>query len=265
MASTPFLHTLRSRASCLLGKPDLQTQIVRELHRALALDQSGFPDRVVLPDSYGKGMPERTVEILVARLTYAPGKNVLDVGYANTMECHRAMVALLPLPRHLTGIDIAEPVYDAARYYEHMAQADVTRTPFNDATFDLIWCVSALEHFGMDNSGYIEQFSQAPAMDAQAVREMFRILAPGGQLLITVPYGRFEDHKTHKNYDRDHWQPLLDIARPVSRVREWYFRHTHGHGWRQVSAEELQYVGYFDQANAGAGGVAVTLMTKAYL
>ncbi len=262
MTSQSFLTILRSRASRMIGTPDLQTKIIRELHRALEKDQSGFPGRVVLPDHYGKGLPERAVEILMARLTYAPGKNVLDVGYANTMECHRAMVAALPAPRHLTGIDIAAPVYDAGRYYEHMAQADITRTPYNDAAFDLIWCVSALEHFGMDNSVYTEEFSREPAMDAQAVREMLRILAPGGQILITVPYGKFEDHGSHKNYDRGHWQMLLDIARPAGRVTEWYFRHTHGHGWQQVPAEELQYVGYFDQANAGAGGVAVTLMTK---
>lgn len=263
MAYATLLTTLRSRTSRLLGKPNLQTKIARELHRALALDQSGFPNIVVLPEFYGKGMPERTVEILMARLAYAPGKKVLDVGYANAMESHRAMVAALPTPRHLTGLDIAEPVYDAGLYYEHLAQADITRTPFDDGLFDLIWCVSALEHFGMDNSGYIKEFSRIPAMDAQAVREMLRILAPGGRILITVPYGRFEDHTTHKNYDRDHWQILLDIARQVGHVREWYFRHTHGRGWHEVPAAELQYVGYFDQANAGAGGVAVTLITKA--
>lgn len=262
MTSPSLFISLRSRVSRMLGKADLQTRIIRDLHRALALDQSGFPGRVTLPDLYGKGMPERAVEILMARLTYVPGKKVLDVGYANTMECHRAMIAALPPPRHLTGIDIAEPAYDAHQYYETTIQADITRTSFSNATFDLIWCVSALEHFGMDNSVYTEEFSREPAMDAQAVREMLRILAPGGQILITVPYGKFEDHGSHKNYDRDHWQTLLDIARPAGRVTEWYFRHTHGHGWQQVPAEELQYVGYFDQANAGAGGVAVTLMTK---
>jgi SAM-dependent methyltransferase len=262
MASQSFVSTLRSLASRMTGKPDLQTRIFSEFLRALRMNQSGFPDRLVLPDLYGKGLPERTVEILMAHLTYAPAKRVLDVGYANTMECHRAMVAALTAPRHLTGIDIAEPVYDASRYYESMSRADITRSPFADASFDLIWCVSALEHFGMDNSVYTEQFSAAPAMDAQAVKEMLRLLVPGGQLLITVPYGRFEDHTTHKNYDRDHWQPLLDIARVEGYVREWYFRHTHGHGWQQAPAEELQYVGYFDQANAGAGGVAATLITK---
>ena len=263
MTSPSLSISLRSRVSRMLGKADLQTRIIRDLHRALALDQSGFPGRVTLPDLYGKGMPERAVEILMARLTYVPGKKVLDVGYANTMECHRAMIAALPPPRHLTGIDIAEPAYDAHQYYETTIQADITRTSFSNATFDLIWCVSALEHFGMDNSVYTEEFSREPAMDAQAVREMLRILAPGGQILITVPYGKFEDHGSHKNYDRDHWQMLLDIARPAGRVTEWYFRHTHGRGWQQVPAEELQHVGYFDQANAGAGGVAVTLMTKA--
>jgi SAM-dependent methyltransferase len=172
------------------------------------------------------------------------------------------MLRSLPTPRHVTGIDIADPHYDPSQFYERTVKGDITHTPFETSTFDRIWCISSLEHFGMDNSGYTSNFAQDETMDARAVHEMLRILSPGGQLLITVPYGKFEDHGTHKNMDRDHWQPLLNIGRTSSRVQEWYFRHTYGNGWREVTADELQHVGYYDQANAGAGGLAVALMTK---
>ncbi len=99
-------------------------------------------------------------------------------------------------------------------------------------------------------------------MDLLAVREMLRILVPGGRLLISVPYGRFEDLGTQKNYDKEHWQSLLTLGKTTAEVREWYFRHTFGQGWHEVPSEELRYVGYYDQANAGAGGLAVTMMTK---
>jgi SAM-dependent methyltransferase len=246
----------------LLGRSDIQTRITSEFKRAFDADQSAFPETVTLPPDYGKGLPERAVEILFARLTYASGKRILDVGYANIMRSHATMLRSLPAPRHVTGIDIADPHYDPSQLYERTVQGDITHTPFEGSTFDCIWCISSLEHFGMDNSGYTSNFAQDETMDARAVHEMLRILSPGGQLLITVPYGKFENHGTHKNLDREHWQPLLNIGRTSANVREWYFHHTYGTGWHEVNAEELQHVGYYDQANAGAGGLAVALMTK---
>src|SRR5438270_10110477 len=50
---------------------------------------------------------------------------------------------------------------------------------FANATFEAIWCSEVLEHL----------FD--PGL---ALREMQRVLAPGGRLLVTVPYhGRFKD------------------------------------------------------------------------
>jgi len=45
--------------------------------------------------------------------------------------------------------------------------------PFLDGSFNVIWCSGVLEH--VPNPGFV-------------LREMFRGLAPGGRLLVTVPY-----------------------------------------------------------------------------
>jgi SAM-dependent methyltransferase len=59
-------------------------------------------------------------------------------------------------------------------------QHDVAQPfPFVDGDFDVIWCSEVLEHL------FDPSF---------AVREMQRVLAPGGRLLVTVPYhGVFKD------------------------------------------------------------------------
>lgn len=59
-------------------------------------------------------------------------------------------------------------------------QHDVARPlPFAQDTFDVIWCSEVLEH--LFDPGF-------------ALREMQRVLAPGGRLLVTVPYhGVFKD------------------------------------------------------------------------
>lgn len=53
-------------------------------------------------------------------------------------------------------------------------QHDVARAlPFADAAFDVIWCSEVLEH--LFDPGF-------------AIREMHRVLARGGRLLVTVPH-----------------------------------------------------------------------------
>jgi 2-polyprenyl-3-methyl-5-hydroxy-6-metoxy-1,4-benzoquinol methylase len=56
-----------------------------------------------------------------------------------------------------------------------VAQADVTRLPFADGFFDIVVCSEVLEHIP-DNGA--------------AIRELVRVVKPGGDLVVTVPrYG----------------------------------------------------------------------------
>jgi ubiquinone/menaquinone biosynthesis C-methylase UbiE len=77
----------------------------------------------------------------------------------------------------VTAIDIsADQIELNARAHPEIAfiQHDVAeRFPFEDETFDVIWCSEVLEHL----------FD--PGL---ALREMHRVMASGGKLLVTVPY-----------------------------------------------------------------------------
>jgi O-antigen chain-terminating methyltransferase len=234
--------------------------IFREAARAFTLEQPAFPARLLLPSVYGRGLPERVVELVLARTTYTPGARVLDVGHSNIMECHRLFLETLAPPRHLTGVDIASPVYSTGTYYEQSITADITATGLPAAAFDLIWCVSTLEHVGMDNSVYTENFVRRPGMDAEALSEMIRLLAPGGMLLVTVPFGLYEDHGWFKNYDGTSWQDLLSAVRTNMDVSELYFGYDPDRGWEAAAPSSLSSRGYKTYPNAGAAGLAAALI-----
>jgi SAM-dependent methyltransferase len=236
--------------------------IFREAARAFALEQPAFPARLLLPPVYGRRLPERVVELVLARTTYTTGARVLDVGHSNIMECHRRFLATLPPPRHLTGVDIASPVYDTRAYYEESITADITATGLPAAAFDLIWCVSTLEHVGMDNSVYTENFVRRPGMDAAALAEMIRLLAPGGVLLVTVPFGLYEDHGWFRNYDGASWHELLPGAGADVKTSELYFGYDPDRGWEAVAPSALSSRGYHAYANAGAAGLAAAVIRK---
>jgi SAM-dependent methyltransferase len=80
---------------------------------------------------------------------------------------------------HAFGIDISEPILvqamDAFRYGcgpLRAATADVRALPFRDASFDAIYSMGTIEHFDETE---------------QAVREMVRVLKPGGRAIVGVP------------------------------------------------------------------------------
>ena len=263
-------HMLRTVAKRLLKafrqdwQVRLQHDISREVKRGAALCQTDFPTNLILPEKYGKGLPERVVELLLVQLLYQPKCQILDVGHANAMQCHLELIKALPARKNITGIDIAQPAFDASKYYKDSICGDITNTNLEDNRFWRIWCISALEHFGMDNSAYTNEFSIDDSFPARALREMLRIMRSGGQILITVPFGKYENHGWLINYDNEHWQNLLNIARHNCTIYEFYFKHTFGDGWIAAPAKELRYVGYYDQANKGAGALAAVIIVKNY-
>jgi len=83
----------------------------------------------------------------------------------------RLLRAVEPYVREGVGIDFKAPVLD----HPKLSTLTLTledRLPFEDASFDVVTLLAVLEHL-----------SQPEAM----VREIARVLKPGGQLVLTVP------------------------------------------------------------------------------
>lgn len=130
---------------------------------------------------------ERAAELpwLFARLEQiGPVRSLLDVGhagadYAPELLATGAAVTLQDvrpfIPRHLPP---------DARYATF-----VGGVPWPVAwgtAFDLVTCISVLDHVGLDAYGQPADATALPRL----VSELWRVTAPGGRLLLTVPVGR---------------------------------------------------------------------------
>jgi len=107
-------------------------------------------------------------------------ENILDVGC-----CFSSLgIELASLGYKVTGLDIND--YFLVHSNFRFVKGDVCFAPFSDGVFDLVTAISAVEHIGLGHYGD----SQDGEGDAKAIREIRRILKPGGLFILTVPFGR---------------------------------------------------------------------------
>jgi ubiquinone/menaquinone biosynthesis C-methylase UbiE len=99
------------------------------------------------------------------------GSKILDAG------CGPGEMAAMLMQRgyEVWGIDIAEPMIQHARERcraNRFRVGDIERIPFPDSTFDGVVCLGVLEYLDAD---------------AKALREIGRVLKPGGKAVVSTP------------------------------------------------------------------------------
>ena len=127
---------------------------------------------------------------LIARAALHPGERVLDVA-CGTGIVARLAAAHVGVAGHAVGVDLNPGMLAAARAQTpatasarvEWRAADANALPCDDATFDVVFCQQGLQFF---------------PDEAHALREMHRVLVPGGRLALSVwralPYNPY--HRT---------------------------------------------------------------------
>lgn len=223
------------------------------MHDNLPVNVSPF----VLPRKgrHGINDSERFIEIPWALSLYTGEPVVLDVGYAHAEQ--RYIDGLLAIGiLHLHGIDLVEKRIDGIT--PHVA--DIRKTPFSDNFFDLIFCISTIEHIGRDISRYTHKTQEITGDgDFEALREMCRITKPGGKIILTVPYGREADYGWVIQYGEDRFRRLL-ASQPLQVLLEEYF--IYSDGWHRSDPQALSGVGFQENNVRAFGGLACVLLKK---
>src|SRR5688572_18436012 len=113
---------------------------------------------------------------LIERVELKPGEKVLDVATGTGIVARKAAEIVGPTGS-VTGLDINPVMLSVAQKAPAPAEpkiewveGDALKLPFPDGTFNVVFCQQALQFF---------------PDRAQAIKEMYRVLAPGGRVAVS--------------------------------------------------------------------------------
>jgi SAM-dependent methyltransferase len=193
------------------------------------------------------GSDERALEIPWSLARYRGEPRVLDLGYAFAEPAYLAGLAGLGATE-LVGVDLAQADVPGLR----SVVADIRELPFPDASFDLAFCISTLEHVGRDNEVYGVDAARADAGDEVALRALHRVLTKDGRLLVSVPTGEPEHQGWQLVRSPDDWIGLFERCGFLVYEDELYVHAQDG--WRSASLDEARIARY-GSGGPGAGAV----------
>ncbi|HSW41972.1 MAG TPA: hypothetical protein VLM76_05650 [Patescibacteria group bacterium] len=166
---------------------------------------------------------ERAVEIAIARafLLRHSAKRVVEIG--------NVMAHYMPVPH---------TVIDKFERGRHVHNADVVDL---EGEYDAILSVSTLEHVGWD------EIPQEPDKYRRALDTLAHCVAPGGELLLTVPVG----HNTHLDRALFRGETPLTAVRAMKRVARDV--------WLECQLADLEGVAY-GRPYRGANGLVIGVL-----
>lgn len=200
-----------------------------------------------LAAGYGYRLDERVIEYpwVISRLRERATR-LLDAGSTLNFE----FLLSLPIlgPKSIAIYTLAPEQNPALRNNVSYLYGDLRQTILKDHIFDEIVCISTLEHIGLDNTQLYtrdQRFNEARPFDYRDVLlEFQRVLAPGGRLFLTVPYGKYQNHGWLQQFDRS----LLDDAIRTfdgTVETEMFYRYTPD-GWVLSNARECVECEYYN-------------------
>jgi len=119
---------------------------------------------------------------------------------------------------------------------------DLRELAFRDKHFDEIVCQSTLEHIDMDNTmyGYKPQLNTIQTSKSYeymlVIKELYRVLKPQGILLITFPFGRFENHGFFQQFDSEMVNRIHELLKNLGSIMYTYFKYEK-EGWELSNQE----------------------------
>lgn len=205
-----------------------------------------FKNHQLLPSKYGYGLDERCVEyIWIFAQLDDELELILDAG--STLN-HEFILEKSVWQNKKIHILTLAPEFNC--YWQKGISylfEDLRNIPIKDNYYDKIICVSTLEHIGLDNRQFTKKNIDNESKNNDfllAVKEMYRILKPSGNLLLTVPFGKYCNMNTQQVFDPPLLEEVIKVFNP-SEVKMTFFSYNK-QGWKLSSISECQDAEYVD-------------------
>ncbi len=212
-----------------------------------------FVDRSSLGERYGYRLDERVVEYpwVISKLK-ADDKTVFDAGSA--LNFPFVLESMIMNERKFVICTLSpEEEYFKSHRVSYLYN-DLRSTMMKDASFDVVTCISTIEHVGLDNtrlySGDTQYLEEKFDDYLKVIVEMKRLLKPGGKLLLTVPYGKYQNFGWLQQFNRQMVESVIKTF-DGSNSSVDYFRYEND-GWHFSERKKCDADEYFDFHSAKA-------------
>lgn len=189
-----------------VGYPDFKREAIKKVISDPQIHAS-FAANKLMP-GFGYRLDERVVEYGWIFLNLLKGKTTfLDAGSTFNFEYLVEHPAISEKDLYIYTYYPEDQNYVANRISYNFG--DLRDLPYKDNFFEEVVCQSTIEHIDMDNSMYgydlqpVSKVTEKSYEYMKVIDELVRVLKRNGQLLITFPFGKFENHGFFQQFDSE--------------------------------------------------------------
>lgn len=198
---------------------------------------SKFKHKSQLDNFFSLGLDERSVEIpWILSLIETEQQNILDAGSALNHKDILNNPVWKNKQLTITTIASNEPQYNYD-WIEYV-HSDLRDLPFEDNTYDAVISISTIEHIGMDNSLFNSdlKYKEDKQQDyMNALKEICRVLKPGGKFYLTVPFGQHINYGEFQQFNKEMIDASAIYFNKDSRKESYYY---YNYGWKLATSYE---------------------------